>query len=282
MCLGQSPAPDQTEATRPIPDLNTLMAAVEANERKSEAIQKNYLYDEKYHEDTLDSHDNVKKGKTLDREFFSIDGVPVARTIARDGKPLSADEIKKENDQIDSDVKKAKERRAKGDQQGKETDARGHDELTFARILELGSFSNARRETIDGRDTIVVNYTGNPKAKTHNYAEGVFRELSGTISIDEQDKTLKRVEGHFEHDFKIGGGLMAEVKAGTWFKGQFTKVNGEVWFLQSFEGNGHARYLLFLHFNGHVTGSFSNFRKFKATSTVMPGLQKIDPVPPPY
>ena len=278
---GQSAAAGQTDAARPLPDLNTLMTTVEANERKSEAIQKNYIYNEKVHEDTLDSHDGVKKTKTTEREFFSVDGVPVARTVARDGKPLSASELKKEDDQIDSNVKKAKERRDKADQAGKETDARGHDELTFSRILELGSFANARRGTVDGRDTIVVDYTGNPKAKTHNYAEGVFRELNGTVWIDEQDKTLKRLEGHFEHDFKIGGGLMAEVKAGTWFKGNFRKVNDEVWFLQGFEGSGHARYLLFLHFNGHIAGEFSNFRKFKATSTIMPGLQKVAPEPDP-
>ena len=126
-----------------------------------------------------------------------------------------------------------------------------------------------------------------PMPRLTTTREGVFRELNGTIWVDEQDKTLERVEGHFAHDFKVGGGLVAEVKAGTWFKARFAKVNGEVWFLQAFEGSGRARYLLFVHFNGHIAGEFSNFRKFKATSTILPGLNKIDPdakpipVPPP-
>ena len=53
------------------------MTAVEANERKAEAIQKDYLYNEKVHEEDMDSRDSVKKTKTTEREFFSIDGVPV-------------------------------------------------------------------------------------------------------------------------------------------------------------------------------------------------------------
>jgi hypothetical protein len=262
---------------QPLPDITALLRQVEANERKDEQIQKNYLYREQHKLEERDSHDGIKKTETRESEIFWLDGVEVRRTLKKDGKDLSADELKKENDHIDEEVKKARERRDKADAKGKETDSRGHEEITFSRILELGSFSNPRRQMVDGRPTILVDYTGDPHAKTHNYAEGMFRELSGTVSIDEQDKTMQRIEGRFQNNFKVGGGMVADVKKGTWFNASFIKVNNEAWFLRSFEFDGHVRYLLFMHFSGHAQGHTSDYRKFKATSTVLPAFTAVDP-----
>ena len=220
--FAQSQAPEQTD--RPLPDVATLMGQVEANERKSEAIQKDYIYNETNTFDERDSREGIKKTESRDTEVFWLNGVPVQRTLKKDGKALTEDEVRKENERIEAIVKRAKERREKADAKGKETDPRGHEELSLARILELGRFSDPRREVVNGRDTIVVDYVGDPKAKTHNYAEGLFRELSGTVWVDEKDRTLVRLEGHFSHDFKIAGGLGANVKEGTWFKIAFTKI----------------------------------------------------------
>jgi hypothetical protein len=123
----------------------------------------------------------------------------------------------------------------------------------------------------------VVDYQGNPKAKTHSYEEGVFRELAGTVWVDEQDKVIQHLEGHFDHDFKIAGGFAINVKKGTWFRATFTKINGEVWLPATTEADGHARYLLFFSLNGHFKGHTSDYRKFKATSTILPGITTVDP-----
>ena len=74
-----------------------------------------------------------------------INGVPVRRLLKKDGKDLSPDELKKENERIDKEAAKARERRDKADADGKETDPRGHDEITVSRLLELGRFTNPRR-----------------------------------------------------------------------------------------------------------------------------------------
>ena len=276
--FAQSTAPELTD--RPLPDITTLMSQVEANERKSEAIRKDYIYNETNTFDQRDSHDAIKKRESLDTEVFWLNGVPVERTLKKNGKPLTEDETRKENERIDTIVRKAKERRDKADAKGKESDPRGNDELTLARILELGRFTDPRREVIHGRETIVVDYIGDPKAKTHNYAEGLFRELAGTVWVDEQDRTMVRLEGHFSHDFKIAAGMGANVKEGTWFRVAFAKINEEVWLPASLEGDGHIRYLLFFRLDGHFQGSMSNYRKFKATSTILPGIAKVEPEAP--
>jgi hypothetical protein len=281
-CAGLSasqkePATSGDSQGRPLPDIPTLMRQVEANERTSEAVEKDYIYRESRHFDKLDTHEDVKESRDRDVEIFWINGVQVTRTLSRNGKPLTPEEAKKENERIDAEVKKAKERRDKADAQGKETDSHGNDEITVSRILELGTFSNPRREVVGERDTIIVDYTGDPHAKTHNSAESAFRELAGTVWIDEQDKVLQHCEGHFDHDFKVGGGLVGSVKQGTWFKFTSRKINNEVWLPESLEFDGHARYLLFFSISGHGTVHSSDYRKFKATSTILPGITTVDP-----
>jgi hypothetical protein len=277
-------APAETKADdleRPLPDIPTLMQEVLKNQRKEEAVRKDYLYHALQTSRDMDGHGAVKKTETKEYDIFWVGGVPVQRLVKKDGKELSADEQKKENERIDKEVAKAKEKRQKADSQGKETDARGNEEITPSRFLELGSFTNPRRVKLDGRDTIAVDYIGDPKAKTRNRAEDVVRDLLGTVWVDEEDKMIVKLEGHFVNSFKIGGGLVVNIQKGTNFAMQMKKVNGEVWLPVEISGHGAVRYLLVMNFRGDEQAVFSDYRKFKATSTILPGVSTVEPEPDP-
>ncbi len=275
----QTSSPPETDS-RPLPDIANLMQQVEANQRRFEALAQNYTYRETEQLQEFDSHQGLKKTKRREADVFWIDGVPIERTVTLDGKPLNADEQKKESERVDKEAAKARQRREKADAQGKETDPRGHDLVTASRILELGTFSNPRRQVVNGRNTVVIDYNGNPKAKTHNAAESVFHELAGTVWVDEQDKVVQHAEGHFANDFKIAGGLVASVKKGTSFEGTFVKINNEVWLPQGFHARGQMRYLLFFSLNGEGRVEIGDYRKFRATSTLLPSYNKVDPDAP--
>src|ERR1035441_5248225 len=128
--------------------------------------------------------------KTTVSEFdhFWINGVPVRRLVRKNGKDLSAEELAREDERIDKEAEKAREHREQEDAKGKETDARGEDEITLSRLLELGAFSNPRRVQLGGRDTIAVDYAGDPKARTHNRAEDVIRDIAGTAWVDRAEE----------------------------------------------------------------------------------------------
>jgi hypothetical protein len=269
------------EAERPLPDLPALMRSVETNQRASEAIEKDYMYRSMHTMQSTDGHGGVKKTETEEYEVFWVNGVPVHRLTKKNGKELSAEEQKKENEHIDKEVAKAKERRAKADEKGTETDPHGHDLVTVSRLLELGSFTNARRVQLNGRDTIVVDFTGDPKAKTRNRFEDVIRDMAGTAWMDEQDKMLVKAEGHFLNNFKVGGGMLVSIQKGTSFSMEQRKVNNEVWLPARSEGTGAARALLFFNFNGSFRAVQSDYRKFKATSTILPGMSTVEPDPDP-
>jgi hypothetical protein len=276
-------APQQTSETKedateqPLPDIPTLMRSVEANQKAAEAVEKNYMYRSAQTLQELDGHGRVKKTETREYEVFWVNGVPVHRLIKKDGKELNPDELKKENDKIDKDAARAKEKRDKANEKGKETDPRGNELITVSRLLELGSFTNARRIRLNGRDTIVVDFTGDPKAKTRSRAEEVIRDLAGTAWVDETDRMLVKTQGHVLKTFKIGGGVVADIQKGTSFAMEQRKVNNEVWLPAMIEGHGAARALLVFSFNGTIRAVESDYRKFKATSTILPGISTVQP-----
>ena len=263
--------PESPATNRPLPDIPTLMHEVEQHQRASEAIQKDYLYHE-----VATEQENGKKTETREYDVFWLNGVEVHKLTRKDGRDLTADEQKKENERIDKEVAKAKERKARADSKGEETDSHGHEEITVSRFLSLGSFTNPRRVQLDGRDTIAVDYTGDPKAKTRNRTEDAIRNLAGTIWVDEQDRSISRLEGHFVNNFKIGAGLVINVKKDTSFLFEQRKINGEVWLPARIEGQGAARVMLFVNFNGSVRVTNSDYRKFKATSTILPGVATVN------
>ena len=267
----------QTSEDRPIPDIVALMRDVESNQRKSEAVEKDYIYHSVETEQELDGHGQVKKTTVTESDHSWVNGVPVRRILKKNGIDLTPDELAKENERINRLTAKASEHREKLDAEGKQTDPRGNEEVTVSRLLELGSFTNARRVQLNGRDTIAVDFTGDPKAKTRNRAEEVIRDMVGTVWIDEQDHILARVEGRFVNAFKIGGGLIASVQKDTRFSMFQTKVNGEVWLPSQLEGQGAIHALLFFGFSGSGRIVNSDYRKFRTSSTILPGVTYADP-----
>lgn len=258
----------------PLPDIPKLMHEVEEHEKTSETVQKDYLYHAIDTMQEIDGHGPVKKTETRGYDVFWIEGVPVHKLTSKDGRNLSLQDLKKEDELIDKEVAKARERRAKAEARGKATDSDGYDEVTVSRLLELGSFSNARRVTLNGRSTIAVDYAGDPKAKTRNRLEGVIHDMAGTVWVDEDDRAIAKLEGHFFETFKIGAGLVANIQKGTSFSLEQRKVNDEVWLPVEANGRGTARMLLLFKFNGNFREVDSGYRKFKVTSTILPGMGK--------
>ena len=264
-------------ADKPLPPIADLLHDVERNQDGAEKIRKDYTYHVHVEEQDLDGKGTVKKTTVTDSESLTIDSVRVDRVVARDGKPLTPDETKKESEKIDKEVAKDKERRAKLEEKGKTTDSRGDQVLTVSRILELGKFTNPRRVEFAGRPTIVADYAGDPNAKTVNRFESVFRDLVGTVWIDEADRTLVQVQGHFLNDFKVGGGLVADIRKGSNFFGKWAKINGEVWLPVEFGGDGKIRILLLTGFTGRVRMVTSDYRKFRTHSTIIESNRLIGP-----
>ncbi|MDP9039942.1 MAG: hypothetical protein M3O02_11845 [Acidobacteriota bacterium] len=282
---GSSPPQPATEDAErapgetPLPDIAALMRQVETNQRTSETLQKSYLFHSVQTMQELGSGGEVKKTTSREADHFWLNGVPVEKVTRRDGKDLSPAELAKEDERIDKETRKQHQLREEKDARGKETDPHGHDEVTVSRLLELGAFTNERRVDRNGRATIAVDYTGDQHTSTHNRAEDVMKDLAGTVWIDEADKVIVHLEGRFARDFKIGGGVVADIHKDTHFAFDQARVNGEVWLPARIDAQGQARALLLFKFAGRLNIAYSDYRKFRATATVLPDVTPVETAP---
>lgn len=275
---GQPIVSSNSSELRPLPDIPTLMHEVENHQRLAEAVEKEYTYRTDTRLERLDKHGEIKSVDTRVTSVFFLQGIPVQKTLEHNGKPLSPAEQKKEDESIDREVEHAKARLAKAASTGKPTDASGNDVVTVSRLLELGQFTNPRRVKIAGRDTIAIDFAGDPNAKTHNAAETVLHDMAGTLWIDEQDRALQHLEGRFVNTFKIGGGILADISKGTSFTASNVRINNEVWLPADIEAHGHIRFLVFFNIDGNFSLRTSDYRKFQVTSTILPaGTLESDP-----
>ncbi len=260
--------------TKPIPDVPTLMREVEANQKHIDEIRKDYRYRALETDQELDGKGKVKKTNTEEREVFYVNGQHIERVIQRDGKDLSPKDQQKEQESVNKAIAKAREVK-----DGQKKDPNGNAIISVSRLLELGTISTPRRIVMNGRSTIVFDFAGNTRAKSSNMSEGVMKDLTGTVWIDEADHQVTRMEAHFEQNFHIGGGLLVNIQKGTSFTFEQARVNNEVWLPTSIDGNGSARVLLVKAFNGRMHTSYSDYHKYTADVKILPGTTPVAAAP---
>jgi len=256
------PSPD---LSTPLPDIQTLLTRVRARYIALESLRKNYICTMTQVADEFSS-DGSKKTHTDQYQAFYVANTEVLQHIAHDGKPLSSNDAKKEQERVDKLVAKLKSREKKPDK----------DEFHLTGLWNVATFTNPRREIINGRPTLVFDYKGNPQAKAGNIGEEIMRQLAGTLWIDERDDAIVRLNGTLQQNFHIGGGLLVNIKKGSQFNFTQSLVNSEIWFPAELTAHVDGRFLLLKGFNGDGRQTFSDYRKLRTSVTILPGTQVLD------
>ncbi len=251
-------------AQRPIPDIASLMHEVEAHQKQLDTVREDYTYHEKLQRDELDGNERVKKSETVENEVFFVNTHRIERRVKKDGRPLTPDEEKKVQESVTKEIEKAQKTPA-------HTSMHGDSELTVSRLLAIMKVSNPRRVSLNGRDTIAFDFSGDPHAKTHGMAEDFSKKIGGTLWVDEQDREVSRMEVHVDDNFRVGGGLVASIQKGTTFKFEQAMVNHELWLPTAAEIHLGARVLLFKGYREDIHVRNSDYQKFHAEAIQQPG-----------
>lgn len=247
----------------PIPDVPTLMLQVQAHQRELDKVRENYTYREIIQIDDLDSSGHVKKSETEEYDVFFVNSHHIRRLVKKNGKDLSPDEQKKEQERVTKDVEKATKLPP-----GKSLEA---GEVSITRLLAIMKVSNPRRVSLNGRDTIAFDFVGDPHAQTHGMAEDVSKKLAGTLWVDEKDREVARLTVHFDDNFHLAGGLVATVQKGSSFEFEQALVNNELWLPTSGAAHLTARVLLLKGYRENLRFQDSEYQRFHADASQQAG-----------
>jgi hypothetical protein len=254
-----------------LPDLKALFKEIDENQKAIDKLKENYAGTRNEEETEFDKTGKISKRELHEYTFFYLRGQEVSTLVKKDGRPLSEEEQKKENEKVQKEIqdiekrdakKEAKEEKAK--EEGKEK--KDDDDVGIETFLRACQFVNPRRERFRGQDVMVFDFEPNPEFKPHKLAEKVVHELAGVVWIDEKARDVARLEAYFVGDFRFGGGVIANLQKGTSFVFEQAYINNEVWLPTYEEAHVGVRVLLVKAFKVNEVTRYSDYKKFNVES----------------
>jgi hypothetical protein len=262
-----------------LPDLKALFKEIDDNQKAIDKIKENYAGTRSEEETEYDKTGKISKRELRESTFFYLGGHEVSTLMKKDGKPLSEQEQKKENDRVQKEIQDIEKRDAKKDAKEEKAKEEGKDkgsddEPGIEIFLRASQFVNPRRERFRGQDVLVFDFEPNPEFKPHKLVEKVVHELAGVVWIDEKAHDVARLEAYFVGDFRFGGGVIANLQKGTSFVFEQAYINNEVWLPTYEEAHVGVRVLLVKAFKVNEVTRYSDYRKFNVDSISAIGKPK--------
>jgi hypothetical protein len=270
LAIGFSGAAQIPAPNAPLPNAGELLQRALANERKQDAEREKY--DCRITDRTVetDSRGNTKKDTSVVSDLFFVNGIPIERTLQKDGKDLSADDQHKQDDRVMKEtLKYSNQANAQ-----KEEDKDNQELEDFMQAMML---ANGHRVVVDGRSELFYDIVPNPRFDAKNLNQRLAQVMQGKVSLDEQTGELIDINVTSVADLKIGGGLVANVHKGLWLHIHNQPRPDGVWLTDLAEGSGDARAALFLHPYFHFKETSDECHLYTATASQVGPVQVVKP-----
>jgi hypothetical protein len=230
----------QAPSNTPLPDPFKLMQSALANEKKLADEQERYECRVTSDGAELDKTGKVKKDDLEVKEQFYVNGIQIERTLSKNGKDLTPDQTRKEDDRVMKETVKysnkatAAKETARQDQQAQD-------------MMAAMQLNHGRRQSANGRNVLLYDVVPNPKFEPKNMNQRFAAVMQGTMSLDEQTGEMIDLNIRSIKDLKIAGGMVATLHKGFWLHIHNQPQSDGVWLNDLSEGTGDARALLFIH-----------------------------------
>ncbi len=210
-------------------------------------------------------------GKTTSKTYdvTYLYGKEFRRLIAKEDKPLSAEDAAKEQKRYDKAVaRRAAEPPEKRAKEQADAEKEREKEREFAReIPDAYDFKLLGEETIDGHPAWILSATPKPDYVPHDSQAKALPKMQGKIWIDQATYEWVKADGEVIHPFKWGLFLLS-LNPGTVLHFTQTRVNDEIWLPKQIAVQLDAR-VLFKKFNGSFDDTYSNYRKFSSDAKMV-------------
>ena len=263
-------AGDETPGA-PLPELRGFLAEVRERLHTDDYLLDQYTFSEKQTQRKLDGKGSVKKITTALYEVYPSPnpGHTYRKLIARDGKPLTAEELAEEDlkqQKKEGKLSAALTKPDDPDRAAAKAERRLKENQTIEELFRVYDIAIVGRETMEGRSAIVLTFAPRVGVEATTRAGRILRKFEGRAWIDEEDRQLVRVEGQLIDDLSFGFGILARLKKGARAELQRRKINDEIWLPSVARFIGQARLLLVKGLNIDALSEYSDYRKFSVAT----------------
>jgi len=219
---------------------------------------------------SLDSRGRVKSEATDEWETVVLYGEPHRRMLERDGKPLSAEDQRNEQQKLDKAVAKLEhespeQRQRRAAEYEKE---REKDREFLREVPDIFDFKLLGDEKIDGHDVWAISATPKPGYRPKHSDAKPLLKVQAKMWIDKAEYQWVRLEA--ETTATISFGLfIVRLDPGAKLVFEQTRVNDEVWLPKREIISGAGRLGLVKKLAGEQEVTWNNYRKFQVDSKVV-------------
>jgi len=262
--------PDQPR-TLASEEIQPLIRAVAENDIANDLRQRDYTYLQREEEHKLDGQGKQKSLETRNYEIMMLYGQQVRRLIARNDKPLSADEAAKEEKKIQKIMREREQETPEQREKRlhKEEKEREEDRAFVREVADAYTFRLVGTETRDGRETYVID--AEPRSDFHPHLKDAkyLPKFRGRIWVDSAETQWVKLE--VEAIDTVSWGLfLARLHKGSRVNIELTRVNDEVWLPKSVSLKLSARLALLKDFNVIEDVSYRDYKKFRSDVKIVP------------
>jgi hypothetical protein len=267
---------DQAPAAATTPSLSEdqirqLIRQTAEKDMENDKRQRDYTYIQREEEQKLDGKGQVKSTETKTSEIMELYGEPVERLIAKDDKPLSDKDAKKEEEKIQKVIEKRKneseEDRKK--REAKEEKEREENRQFVREVADAYNFRLAGIESLAGRDTYVIDGEPKPGYQAHLKEAKILPKFRFRAWIDKDESQWKKLDIQCIDTVSFGL-FLARIHKGSRIIIEQTRINDEVWLPQHINVKVDARLALLKDFNLEDDITYRDYKKFRTDTKIVP------------
>jgi hypothetical protein len=145
----------------------------------------------------LDANDRVSKSTERIYNVTLIGGLPFSRLVKIQGRDLSPQELEKENEREMSFRRKV----THVDMNKK---AARREALVTKELIDRFEFTVTKREMVHDRPALAIKFSPKPNAPEKTIEERIYKEIAGTLWIDEEEFELVKLDAHLRSAIPLG------------------------------------------------------------------------------
>jgi hypothetical protein len=264
---------------KPLPERQAFLSEFRKTLHSDNKLLSQYTYTEKDTELTLDDKGNTKKTELNVYQVFhgSEDWQTYERQTVKNGKPLTAQELEKEDREEKQRVAKETAKRAR-ESEAKRSEKKAKEDREEQELIDdifaMVELQLTRRESLNGVSTIVFNFKAKRDYKPKTSDTKILQHFAGSAWIAEDDHELVKVEMEAIDAISIAGGVLAKLQKGSTVFSERRKINNEIWLPFREEARINGRLLLLKGLNIHEVVEYSEYRKFSVDTNLEFGEPK--------
>jgi len=238
---------------------------------ENEKKQRDYTYVERQQMRRLDGKGEVKSTEINTYDVLQIYSEQVKKLIAKNDKPLSEKDAKKEDEKIQKLIEK-REKESAGDRKKrleKEAKDREQGRLFVQEVADAYNFRFVGMESLDQRENYVIDAEPKPGYEPHLKEAKILPKFRFRAWIDKDELQWRKLQAECI-DTVTFGLVLFRMHKGSHATIEQTRVNEEVWLQQHIVANIDFRLALLKNFDIDFEITDRDYKKFRSNTTIIP------------